>query len=203
MTRTCGDCQLCCKLLPMKEGAEKELYGMRDELFKRKLITAQAFRGMPDFNKAAGCKCPHQKHGVGCTVYRKRPLGCQLWQCRWLANADTEDQHRPDRCHYVIDMTPDYVTTNDGHVIQVLQIWVDPHHRDAYKDPALRRYLARRAEEGYAALIRWNNKEDCMFLIYAGGKWIEKKTNLRYEPQHTTLQKAYHMQGAEIPYDIK
>ena len=116
--RQCGDCQLCCKLLPVKSLA-----------------------------KLAGQRCSHQRHHKGCAVYKQ--LGrvspeCKLWNCRWLVEDDTEGLSRPDRSHYVIDLMPDFVTLRDdatgqANHVQVVQIWVDPKHPDAHRDPALAR----------------------------------------------------------------
>src|SRR4051812_46218248 len=99
--RQCGDCQLCCKLLPV-----------------------------PPLRKGAGEKCKHQKFGKGCTVYHTQamPPECGFWNCRWLVGDDTADMPRPDRAHYVIDIMPDFVTVTDNvtgatQKIQVVQIW--------------------------------------------------------------------------------
>ncbi|MGY8661746.1 hypothetical protein Q3C01_05175 [Bradyrhizobium sp. UFLA05-109] len=60
--------------------------------------------------------------------------------------------------------------------IQVVQIWCDPNYPDAHRDPALRRWLFRRAEEGIAALVRFNAEE--ALTIFAppfdeNGEWHE------------------------------
>lgn len=128
--RRCGDCQLCCKLMPIQE-----------------------------IDKAAGARCPHQKVGVGCKIYARRPTPCRLWSCRWLMQADTADLRRPDRSHYVLDPIPDYVTAvnhvaGTEVVIPCIQIWVDPSYPDAHRDPALRRYLERQSAEGWVGLVR-------------------------------------------------
>ena len=133
--RQCGECQLCCKLLPMKEIA-----------------------------KPAGKPCPQQRHGKGCAIYPTRPPGCRLWSCRWLLDADTADLRRPDRSRYVVDMMPDFVEwvnneTGECTPIEVVQVWCDPHQRDAWRDPALLAFIERRAEEGKAALIRWSARD--------------------------------------------
>ena len=60
--RNCGDCQLCCKLVPTKE-----------------------------INKPANTRCKHQKVGKGCGIYAQRPFSCMVWNCRWLVNDDTAD----------------------------------------------------------------------------------------------------------------
>lgn len=159
--RQCGDCQLCCKLLPVRSLA-----------------------------KLAGQRCSHQKHGKGCAVYgrlmRVSPE-CRLWSCRWLVENDTADLRRPDRSHYVLDVMPEFVTVRDddtGHLehIQVVQIWVDPRYPDAHRDPALRAYLERRAADRIIGLVRWGSDEGMVLFppsLSAGGVWIEKHSNVR------------------------
>jgi hypothetical protein len=136
-TRRCGECTLCCKLLPVRE-----------------------------LDKKANERCKHQRHGQGCTVYQKpaMPMACVYWSCRWLLEQDTKDLRRPDRSHYVIDVMPDYVTVVDNTTgaqtnIEVVQIWCDPDYPDAHRDPALREYLMRRAREGVAALVRFSSQK--------------------------------------------
>ena len=160
--RQCGDCQLCCKLLPTKE-----------------------------INKPANTRCKHQKVGKGCSVYANRPVSCMVWNCRWLLNDDAADLSRPDRSHYVIDLIPDYITVqqNDGSSadidLPVLQIWVDPNFPDAHRDPYLRAFIERRGiENGMAALIRYGSADG--FVIFppslsTDGEWHEQGSNLRRE----------------------
>src|SRR5580765_5282061 len=100
--RACGDCQLCCKLLPM-----------------------------PELDKPANTRCQHQKFKTGCAIYTRRPRGCMYWSCRWLLGVDTADVPRPDRAHYVIDPTPDFIRMIDNTTgelqanIEVVQVWID------------------------------------------------------------------------------
>ena len=151
--RKCGDCQLCCKLLPTKE-----------------------------IGKVANTRCEHQRTGKGCMIYDRRPFSCSSWSCRWLLEDDTADLSRPDRSHYVIDLIPDYVTAvhEDGRKddIPVLQVWVDPAHRDAHRDPHLRAYIARQGEKyGMAALIRFGSTEAFVLAppaISSDGQWHEQ-----------------------------
>jgi hypothetical protein len=152
--RNCGDCQLCCRLLPV-----------------------------PPLLKKAGQRCKHQKFGVGCAVYgtARMPPECRLWSCRWLVSDDTGDVPRPDRCHYVIDVMPDFVTCRDNETgeevsVQVVQVWCDPRHRDAHRDPHLRRYLYRRGEEGIGAIIRFDSQDAIAVMppqLCADGEWHE------------------------------
>lgn len=162
--RTCGDCQLCCRLL-----------------------------AVPPLGKIAGQKCKHQKFGKGCTVYHSpaMPRECGIWNCRWLVGDDTADQSRPDRSHIVIDIMPDFVTlTFEGNPekmnIQVVQCWVDPRHPNAHLDPAFRAYVLRRAEEGKAAIIRYDGRKAFTLFappLSADGQW--------HEVHHGTAEKQH------------
>jgi hypothetical protein len=128
-----------------------------------------------DFDKPAGQRCPHQRHGKGCAVYAKRPLGCRIWSCRWLVGDDTADLRRPDRTHYVIDMLPDFVGVDDDRM-QVVQIWIDPDYPDAHRDPALRAYIERRGREGKLALVRFSARQGLLLVppsAASDGQWHE------------------------------
>lgn len=166
MARSCGDCQLCCKLLPVRE-----------------------------LQKGANTRCRHQRHGKGCQVYNQpaMPFSCKAWNCRWVLEDRTEDMRRPDRVGYVIDVMPDFVTMrNDlsGEImhIPVLQVWVDPTRPDAWRnDPDFKPYLARLGvEEGLCALIR-NGSTKSVFVappsINADHTWFETGTGIS-GPEH-------------------
>jgi hypothetical protein len=153
--RQCGDCQLCCRLLPVRE-----------------------------LEKTANTKCRHQTFAKGCGIYHKpgMPPSCALWNCRWLVNNDTEKMSRPDRTHYVIDIVPDCIKLivepgAEPIVVEVVQIWCDPKFPDAHRDPDLRAYLERRGREGIAALVRYSSA-DAMALfppsMASDGQWHEQ-----------------------------
>lgn len=160
--RRCGDCQLCCKLLPT-----------------------------PEIGSPANERCQHQKHGVGCAIYERRPMSCQLWSCGWLI--DGPDLPRPDRSHYVIDTIPDYITIqpHDGSEpehIPVVQVWVDPAYRDAHRAPSFRRWLD---QLGMPAMIRYDAREGFLLVppsACAEREWIERSSEFR-EHTHTLEQK--------------
>lgn len=168
--RSCGGCTLCCRLLPVRELGKKD-------------------------NE----RCVHQRTGKGCAVYATLPRvspSCCLWSCRWVVNDDTAELSRPDRSHYVIDMMPDFITLSDDDDpthksnVEIVQVWVDPKHPDAYKDPALLDYLRRRGEEGIAALIRYSAKD--AFVLFppamtGSGEFVEKHSALRRE-DHTPAE---------------
>jgi hypothetical protein len=161
MTRACGSCQLCCKLLPVGS-----------------------------VGKEAGERCKYQRHHKGCAVYvtlMSVSPECSFWSCRWLVENDTADLSRPDRSHYVIDMMPDFVTRRDdasgkADPVQVVQIWVDPGFPDAWRDPRLRAYLERRAKDNVAGLVRLaNDRAIAIFppALSHDGQWREVETKLR------------------------
>lgn len=177
MSRECGDCQLCCKLIPV-----------------------------PEIGKLASERCKHQRHGKGCMIYAARPRSCRVWSCKWLLNDDMADMPRPDRCHYVIDVMPDYLTVCDNLTgaktdWRVEQIWVDQNYPDAHRDPKLRAYLERRAKDGIVGLVRWDNKRGMALIppsLTDGDKWIEHKEMLDPESQHSPLDVLAKIEAGEL-----
>jgi len=165
-TRSCGECTLCCRLLPVDD------------------YVAIDGRELPGaLHKPAGERCPHQRHN-GCAIYDRRPDCCRMWSCRWLTSDDTRDIRRPDRCHYVIDITPDTVkwvdnATGEWSEILAIQIWVDPKHPDAHKDPALRAYIERRGElDRMVAIIRYSPRLGFVLFppsMTTTGEWHEHR----------------------------
>lgn len=165
MTRHCGQCTLCCKLVPVRE-----------------------------LQKGAGERCKYQRMSKGCTVYHtnRMPPSCQLWTCAWLNGNGTAGLRRPDFSHYVVDIAPDFVTAvhDDGgrQTIPVVQVWCDPKFPNAHRDPALRAYLQRRCvEDGFAAIIRYNASDG--FVLFpppmTGGEWVENARTSVGGPEHS------------------
>jgi hypothetical protein len=148
---------------------------------------------MPEFNKPAGERCKHQRHGVGCNIYPKRPFCCRVWNCRWLAGDDVGP--RPDHARFVVDIMPDYITVvpNDGGEklpVAVIQVWIDPRFPDAHRHPKLRAFLER---ERMPALIRLNSSEGFVIAppnINADRTWYEGKSHMMREREHTPAEKA-------------
>lgn len=151
--RRCGDCQLCCTLVPIKE---------------------------PDFVKLANERCQHQKYGCGCAIYATRPMPCRLWSCKWLVDPGTLAMQRPDHSHYVVDLMIDHVLVNKQ-PINAIQVWCDPAHPDAHTDPALRDYLDKLGkQEAAVSIVRYSSHEGFVLFppsLTPDGKWREVWTN--------------------------
>lgn len=134
--RSCGSCTLCCKLLPV-----------------------------PTIGKKANQRCEYQRASKGCSIYHVRPDSCRAWSCRWLADPMTAGMPRPDRCHYVIDVSYDCIVLSNeetGEVLErsALQVWIDPAFPDAHKAPELRAFIDRMgAKWGVVAIIRWGSAD--------------------------------------------
>jgi hypothetical protein len=72
--RTCGDCSLCCKLLPIHA-----------------------------FNKPPGVWCTHCAPGRGgCKIYENKPEECSDFYCSWLLDEALGPEWRPDKCRMVL-----------------------------------------------------------------------------------------------------
>jgi hypothetical protein len=151
MNRRCGDCTLCCRLLPI-----------------------------PTLDKPANQRCTHQGRR-GCEVYHKPgfPAECGVWSCRWLVDEETEGLRRPDRSGYVVDIMPDLVRCQSGDnefEAVAVQVWCDPSRPDAWRDPALLRYIeviASKRQE--IALVRFGSAKAIAVIppnLSENGQWF-------------------------------
>jgi hypothetical protein len=77
-----------------------------------------------------------------------------------------------------------------------VQIWCDPKHPDAHRDPALRAYLERR---GLAALVRYDNERAVVLMPPAmmdNHEWLERSTGLNRSKTHTFAEVVSALSGA-------
>jgi len=166
MTRMCGDCSLCCRLLPVRS-----------------------------IGKLDGQRCKHQRH-TGCRVYHgaEFPSECRIWNRRWLVDQAGETS-RPDRSHIVIDIMPDYVrvkpdSADDFQPVEVVQCWIDPRYPDAHKDPEFRAFVEARAAEGILTIVRTSAKVAFILVapcLSASKAWEEVHPQMT-EETHTPRQ---------------
>lgn len=154
--RHCGSCTACCTLVPVAT-----------------------------LKKPAGRRCEHARHRRGCAIYHdpSRPEECGFWSCKWLTDPATHGMMRPDRAHYVIDPLPDdiFITPNEGGpsmTVSVMQVWIDPGHPGADRDPRLRAYIEHIAETlGIPTILRWNNQRAKLLgapCLTDNGQWQER-----------------------------
>jgi hypothetical protein len=91
---------------------------------------------------------------------------------------------------------PDYVTLEqDGKefIVLVVQIWCDPKHPNAHRDPALRAYLHKLWErESVIGLVR---PDGITLLPLADGTFIEKTSDQDPGPAHSFAQIAKALAG--------
>ncbi|UFX03583.1 hypothetical protein SmedWSM1115_08015 [Sinorhizobium medicae WSM1115] len=172
--RKCGDCALCCKLLPVRE-----------------------------LHKRGGERCRFQRHRKGCTIYHRPdkgfPPSCGLWSCVWLSDpGETGTMRRPDHAHYVVDPLPDFIVVRNESMadlrINVVQVWLDPAYPEAHRDPGLRAFLAMRGRrDGFAALIRLNESDGWVLLpptMTPDGQWHERGSRRRPEDCDVVLERS-------------
>lgn len=155
MTNACGDCSLCCTLLPVRA-----------------------------IEKPGAQRCQHQC-ATGCAVYPKLMSiapECRLWSCLWLSRDqdDATELLRPDQCGYVVDPMPDFVTAQDNETRQetqvpAIQVWIDPTVPGADEAPTLRAYLERKGAQGWCAIIRKSPKTGYVLFppSMTGGQWFK------------------------------
>lgn len=152
--RRCGDCTLCCRLLPVLE-----------------------------LSKRHNERCQHQFSG-GCRIYDGRPPSCRAWSCAWMVRQGyTANLRRPDRAHYVVDPIFDTIKVRDNETgetygIRVVQVWVEAGHRKApEQDPGLIAMLDRL---GMPALLRLSPTE--AYVLVPPCLSEDGKVHVEYSP---------------------
>ena len=72
--RECGECTMCCLLLPIPEAKSEH----------SKL-------------------CSHCVLKKGCNIYNKRPNMCKDFNCNWLLDDTIPEELRPDKCNIIFE----------------------------------------------------------------------------------------------------
>lgn len=129
--RKCGECSLCCKILPVQDA---------------------------NLDKAHGVRCKHQRRG-GCKVYAFRPQKCAQWSCGWLLGIGVDGLSRPDRAGYIIDPVADYTTVSwSGRApfdLPAVVVWTEDRESWMH-DEELKKFFVRWAEQGFSAIVRYS-----------------------------------------------
>ena len=154
--RACGDCNLCCKLLPVI-----------------------------DIQKPRNQWCPHVKFGHGCGIYADRPRSCRIWSCGYLLRKNAPEALKPNRCHVVIDMMTDTIWDN-GKAYNAMQIWVDPAYPDAHRAPVVRAEILLAGETLAMPTLARITAVRSVFIVPPplsdDGTWFEKEARIFSDP---------------------
>lgn len=75
-SRECGNCTVCCKVLPIRS---------------------------PELNKTSHVLCKHCDEGQGCRIYETRPVLCRNYYCGWRMWDALPDDWRPDKSGVFVD----------------------------------------------------------------------------------------------------
>lgn len=107
MTRSCGGCSACCKVLGIET---------------------------PELTKPRGQWCPNCRPGQGCAIYESRPTVCRDFKCAWLAGESLGDEFRPDRLKVMFTLEPSPLKERKGKLCAVGRSLGGP---DIYERPAV------------------------------------------------------------------
>jgi hypothetical protein len=164
--RSCGDCQACCRVLPISE-----------------------------IGKKAGARCSNQKFKVGCKVHGtpSQPTSCWRWSCWWLLES-TFDLPRPDRAGYVVDPIADFVVLGEdifaGKRVPALQVWADPHRPEAWRNavPWIKSFIG---DSETVAIIRFDSRAAVVLVppqLSSTGDWGEVDSRMMGEQHRAGLR---------------
>lgn len=124
MTKGCGTCTACCKIL-----------------------------GVVELEKPVQTWCQHCAKGKGCKIYADRPTSCRGFECIWLQSQKQPewdgvvlaDNLRPDRCKVVLH------TSDDG---KSLVATCDSGYPGAWTEEPLHGFLRRMADKIPVIIVR-------------------------------------------------
>ncbi len=150
VTRACGDCTLCCRLVPVSE-----------------------------LRKPAGRRCTHQS-SKGCGIYAARPDECQAWRCQWLEGSTGAIRRPDRSHYAIDPVPDVIIITQEGgeRRMAAVQVWCDPMHREAHRDTALRDYIAALDVPALVRFDGTNAVVLLPPTLTMDGRWAEVETNL-------------------------
>lgn len=74
INKECGECTLCCELLPI-----------------------------PEINKPENVLCGDCVLGKGCGIYNSRPESCRNFNCLYIEDTEMNEILRPDNCNVIFE----------------------------------------------------------------------------------------------------
>lgn len=83
--RECGECTMCCKLLPVVE-----------------------------LDKPAGVMCDHCVGRSSCGIYSERPQDCKTFECMYYQMENVSTDLRPDKCGVIFEKLNDTLILGTG-----------------------------------------------------------------------------------------
>ena len=178
--RTCGECKLCCYLVP----------------------TA-------DIGLAANTHCQHEC-SKGCAIYERRPMSCQMWSCQWLLGADVglrpdRSGYVVDMMPDFVTSVPD--NGSESTRWPVHQVWIDPARPEAHKAPALRRWVEEQGKTTrMMTIVRFGNDGGlllCPPSMSDDGRWHEVDSNMRMGPANTAGEVVRELTKQGISLDVE
>ncbi len=78
--KTCGECTLCCELLPIGE-----------------------------INKSPNTLCKDCTLNKGCNIYNNRPESCKNFNCSYLTSDDMGESLKPNICNIIFEVVTDTI----------------------------------------------------------------------------------------------
>jgi hypothetical protein len=103
--RQCGDCSMCCKVLPIED---------------------------EELSKPAHQWCQHARPGSGCAIYETRPAPCRAFACCWLYLEDMGPHWKPTKCKMVVRHKRDHQSGGRVYIVHLDRNYPDAWRRSPY-----------------------------------------------------------------------
>lgn len=105
--------------------------------------------------------CKHVVKGLGCGIYKERPLSCASFQCVWLLRENLPEELKPNKCHAVIASYEEQPN--------MVSVYVDPGYPQAHKEGLLAWTIDELIKQRVLVLVAVGSK------VYhrLGKQWVE------------------------------
>lgn len=131
--RTCGDCNVCCKLPP---------------------IPPTTFKNKP-FKKSGFTWCKNCEIGIKCKVYDDRPITCKIFECSYLVGLTIQ---RPNKLGFLAIMEAENSVQD-----KIITIYCEPHRLSSLiKNLKKEHNFNLMIESGFRFVIKTNKDDDML-----------------------------------------